>query len=174
MHAINELLQELSSRLPELEWKISELSTAISSHRLPHGLFRFKAELTPEGCIEEIKADIDALSKQKNERSAYYLAERLKQKVNVLVVLCQIEGRKNKPKQKASFGLNMLSTRQQWIQSLENDIQTLTMQQQAMLKTLEQNHVCKDKNASLSVHAELGEVERRLTLAREKLDQVIC
>ncbi|WP_298628110.1 primosomal replication protein PriC [uncultured Legionella sp.] len=173
MNSINELLTELNSRLPELEWKISELSSAISSHNLPRGLFRTGFELTGAGCVKEIKADMLALSQQKNERSAHFLASRIKQKINVLVALCQIDNKKSKAAEPASFGVKMLSTRQQWIQNLETDINTLTQQQQAMVKSLEHLSHSNNVDAVLALRAELGEVERRLTLAKETLNQAI-
>ena len=173
MNYINDLLAELTARLPELEWKISSLSSTISSHRVPRGLFRSGIELTGPACVEEIKAEIHALSQQKNERSAQYLADRIKQKVNVLVALCQIESRKNKPEEKVYFGVKMLSTRQQWIITLEKDISTLEAQQQAMAKALEQLKHSTNTASILSLQRELGEVVRRLTLAREALNQAV-
>lgn len=173
MNYIDELLEELTSRLPELEWKISRLNSYISSKSLPRGLFRTSVELTGLGCVDEIKKDIEALAHQDNERSAYYLATRIKQKVNVLVALCQIEGRKNKGEEKVHFGLTMLNTRQQWIESLEKEINTLQKQQQAMTKALAQMKRSPDTQAVLSVQKELGEIERRLTLATETLNQTI-
>lgn len=173
MDYFSELLVELSSRLPELEWKISKLSHTISRHNLPRGLFNPGVELTSASCIAEVKADIYALSQHQNERSAHYLAERIKQKINVLVTLCQINSRKYKTEEKTSFGLTMLSTRQQWIQNLEKDIETLTVQQQSMNNALSNMKSDINPVVILSLKAELGEVERRLTLAKEKLAQAI-
>lgn len=173
MKYLAELLTELSARLPELEWKISGLSVSLSSHNLPKGLFRHGIELTGSGCIDEIKEDIHKLSQQKTERSAHFLAERIKQKINVLVALCQIDSKKNKPQMKESFGLTMLSTRQQWIQNLEAEINTLARQQQAMTKSLQQMTRGSNPSAILTLRAELGEVERRLTLAQETLNQAV-
>lgn len=173
MNYIDELLAELTSRLPELEWKVSSLNSFISSKSLPRGLFRSSSELTGLACVEEIKDDIQALGHQKNERSAHYLATRIKQKVNVLVALCQIEGRKNKAEEKVHFGITMLSTRQQWIESLEKEISTLEKQQQAMIKAFNQMKRSSDTPAVLSVQKELGEIERRLTLAKETLNQAV-
>jgi len=166
---INELLAELTARLPELEWKISELSTSFSNKSLPIGLFRSNIEPSAAACVAEIKADIKALSQQKNERSAFYLAERIKQKVSVLVVLCQRQNRQKKTEDKVYFGVKMLSTRQQWLQDLEAEINTLSRQQQAMTKTLEQKRRNHHLEAVLHLKAELGEVEKRLTLAQEAL-----
>lgn len=173
MNPLDELLTELSSRLPELEWKVSELNSVISSHNLPKGLFRTGLEFSGSACVKEIKADIQALSQQKNDRSAMFLAERIKQKINVLVALCHISSRKKKPDDRVSFGVKMLSTRQQWIESLEHDINTLTQQQKAMTKSLQHLSQSGKPDAILTLQAELGEVERRLTLAKETLNQAL-
>ncbi len=165
------LLTTLTARLPELEWKVGELGSSFSSHKLPRGLFRTD---TPTGsaCIAEIKKDIQSLSKHEGN-SAAYLAMRIQQKVNVLVALCQIHSRHHKPENKASFGVQMLSTRQQWLHTLETDIWTLEKQQQAMSKTLEQMMRGQNSAAILQLKAELGEIERRLTLAKETLNRAI-
>lgn len=173
MNYISELLTELSSRLPELEWKVGSLSKAISPYNLPKGLFRSKMELTGAGCVAEIKTDIKALANEKNERSAHFLAERIKQKINVIVALCQMDAKRKKPLAKEHFGLSMLSTRQQWIQSMEQDISTLDQQQQAMSKAMQQMKHNGNTSAVLTLQAELGEVERRLTLAREAYNRAV-
>ncbi|KTC87943.1 MULTISPECIES: primosomal replication protein PriC [Legionella] len=161
------LLQELTARLPELEWKISALEESLSNHSLPRGLFRPRLEVTAANCIEEIKADIRALAEQKMASGAYYLAQRIQQKINVLVTLCHLQSNKPKNEKKPSFGLNSISTRQQWLQSLQQDINRLTEQQEAMSKSLQQMQTRGDSQVVLSLKAELGEVEKRLTLAKE-------
>jgi hypothetical protein len=168
-----ELLTKLITRLPELEWKMSGLGSSFSSHSLPRGLFRAAIESNGASCIAEIKADIHALSEQSNERSAVYLAERIQQKINVLVALCQMHSRKNKVEEKVSFGVKMLSTRKQWIGDLEADIHALEAQQHALNNTLE--HMTRSHNSAviLQVKAELGTIERRLTLAKETLNRAI-
>lgn len=173
MDRIKRLLIDLTERLPELEWKISQLTTTISSNRLPRGLFKPELELTGSKCVAQIKADIQALSCQKSEHSANFLAEKIKQKINVLVALCQIESRKNKIGEKTYFGVESLSTRQQWIQSMEQDINILKAQQEAMLRSLDQMHNKAPAQALLSLKNELGEVERRLTLSSEALSRAV-
>lgn len=171
----NHLLAELIGRLPELEWKINRFSGFFSSHHLPKGLFRSPGELNGSTCITEIKADIQALSQQKNERSAVYLAEQIWGKVNVLVALCQLYNRKNKTEEKIFFGMEMLSTRQQWINDLEVNRQGLEDQHNALTKTLQHmlEHINPNPEAILQLKSELGEVERRLTLAKETLTRAI-
>ncbi|TAL65118.1 MAG: hypothetical protein EPN84_02025 [Legionella sp.] len=172
MDYIAEVLEQLTSRLPELEWKISSLNTAFSHRQLPRGLFQPQSEYTGASCVAEIKRDLEALAQQTNPRSANYLATRINQKINVLVTLCQIHSR-NKPEEKAYFGMQMISTRQQWIQNLESDIELLQLQQQAILRALEQLQGTSNQTAILNAQWELGEVEKRLTLAREKLQQAV-
>ncbi|KGP63017.1 coiled-coil protein [Legionella norrlandica] len=173
MSYIEELLAKLITRLPELEWKISGLSSSLSIHNLPKGLFSSGIELTGSACVKEIKDDIQALQKHKDELSAYFLAERIQQKINVLVILCQIDKKNNKPEKKASFDLTMLSTRQQWIKSLEEDIHTLECQHQSMTKAFKQMKSHSHPSTILHLQAELGEVEKRLTIAKETLNRAI-
>jgi hypothetical protein len=168
-----ELLNQLKSRLPELEWKITEIDSFYLNQRLSKGLFRLGAEASGAAFIAEIKADIQSLSLQQNKQSAFYQAQRIQQKINVLVTLCQMHQKKNKKEEKVYFGVSMLSTRQQWIRDLEMKITTLVAQQQAMNRALKQfNHVA-DAHAILQLKADLGEVERRLTLAQETLNRAI-
>lgn len=171
---INDLLADLSARLPELEWKVAGIGAAFTSRNLPRGLFRSLGELTGAACVAEIKSDIFHLATQQNQRSAAYLAQRIKEKINVLVALCQIHAKKTKVNEQVHFGLKMLSTRQQWIQSLEDDINTLSRQQESLNKAFNQmKNNAASAEALLSVRAELGEVERRLTLAQEALNHAI-
>lgn len=165
--SIDALLHELEARLPELDWKISSLGAALSTKSLPRGLFRPRLETSFSICIAEIKEDIQALAAQKIEYSAYYLAQRIRQKINVLVRLCQMQNEKPKSKETVYFGLTMINTRQQWLQTLEKDINLLVEKHEAMTKALEKMNVQGNSLALLSLQAELGEVEKRLTLARE-------
>lgn len=171
MNSLDDLLTELNSRLPELEWKIKSLGTNISIHHLPRGLFKTRSEFCGQQYIDEIKADLKVLSQQNNKRCAHYVAEQIKSKVNVLVTLCQLDQKKPKSHGKEYFGLGMLSTRQQWMQSLEHEIATLVLQQKGMISTLEQMNKIKNTEAILALNSELGALEKRLTLAKETLSK---
>lgn len=166
MNYVHDLLTELSGRLPELEWKLARLNPGLFSKNTPKGLFRCRHDLTGANCINEIKIDIQSLERQDLEEGASYLAGQIKQKINVLVGLCQLEARTAKPVESKSFGIKMLSTRQQWLGSLELDIAKLNKQHQALTKAVEQIKTVNDASL-LNLKAELGEVERQLTLARE-------
>lgn len=165
--SIKKILAELQARLPELEWKMNALGTAYLFNSLPKGLFRSYLEPCAIHYIAEIKENINTLAVQKNELSAHYLAQRIDQKINVLVRLCHIQANKPKVERKPQFGLEMMSTRQQWLQSLEKDIARLTEQQLALTKTLHQLELNGKTEARLALQAELGELEKHLTLAKE-------
>ncbi len=162
-----DLLKQLSERLPELEWKINSFGAALSLNSLPRGLFRQRLEMTAAACVDEIKSDISHLARQKSEYSSFYLAAKIQQKISVLVTLCHLQTNKPKAQAKMKFGLEQISTRQQWLQTLEKDIEQLRCQQQAMIKTLTQKQEKGDTQRVLKLQAELGELEKRLTLAKE-------
>lgn len=164
---IDILLQDLQARLPELEWKLAGLGRKLSARSLPKGLFRPQSEPNAAAYIAEIKADLDTLAKQKSEYSSFYLAQRIKQKINVLATLCQLKANKVNADEKIGFGLKMISTRQQWLQSLENEINLMMQQQESMEQSLIQMQVRGNTDAILGLQAQLGELEKRLTLAKE-------
>lgn len=170
MNYIDDLLTELMSRLPELAWKLGKLNSPISTFNLPQGLFRSHAELGVTAFIDEIKSDIQLLAEQKNDRAAMFLAERIQQKINVLVRVCQLQSKLIHAEEKIHFGIKMLSTRQQWVHALESEIIDLTKQFEAVEKRLKQEKI--NTKTRLLLHAELGEIEKRLTLAKEELKKV--
>lgn len=171
MTMIKESVQMLSARLPELVWKLGSLHSVLNPKLLPRGLFKAQLEMTPQSCIDEIHADLHVLNEHKNERSVRYLAERVSQKINVLVRLCQMQTDKEQPVgQPLACGVQGISTRQQWLCNLEDDITRLATQQVALTTTLNKLQTrLDDPLVILSIQAEVGEVERRLTLARETL-----
>lgn len=167
---LDDVLSRLSARLPELEWKLSLQTPVINPSLLPRGLFRSRIELTPQGCVDEIKADLQAIGKQDNEQIRQYLTERVGQKINVLVRICQNYPDKKKLEQQVNFGVQAINTRQQWLQTMQDNIDTLSRQQQALAMSLvklkaENSNI----QAVLSLEAELGKAGQRLTLAQETM-----
>ena len=83
----------------------------------------------------------------------------------------------NKPlkNHQTRFGVQSISTRQQWLGTLNNDIDRLTKQQQSLITTLNQHqlkHVSDAKNLiAMGLQQELGEIQRKLTLAQENLSR---
>ncbi|MDP3705044.1 MAG: hypothetical protein Q8R24_03940 [Legionellaceae bacterium] len=168
----DKLIKQLEARLPELEWKLGAIGAYISPKLLPKGLFRDRFELTPQICVDEIKSDLRVLKTKDNDQSAHYLASRVNQKINVLVRLCKTQPVKSSQKATTPLNLQAMSTRQRWLQTVQEDISRLERQRDALLlsvSTMESRH---DVQASLTLQIELGEVERRLTMAVEARSKV--
>jgi uncharacterized protein YlxP (DUF503 family) len=171
MTEFSESLDTLVARLPNLAWKLKTLYSFIPAHLLPTGLFNERLEMTPEICIEEINEDLKAMALQQNERSIKYIAERVSRKINVLVQLCQKEP-DHDSKRAFTFTLQSISTRQQWLDSVREEISQLIAQQHALQKSL--TEALKNDPTSpaiIALRAEIGKLEERLTLARETLAQ---
>jgi hypothetical protein len=174
VHYFKELTANLMARLPELEWKINDINPILFARSVPKRLFR-SHELTPTHCINELKLEINSLAKQSNLLSAHYLAEQIRHKINVLVGLCRVDQKNKNVKKVPSFGVNMLSTRQQWLQKLESDVVILTKQHQALTNTLNQMQRHRtDASTVLNLKSELGTLEKRLTLAKEALTKAMA
>ena len=165
-------VQLLSSRLPELEWKLRASHVILNPKLLPRGLFQNRLEMTPQSCIEEIRADLQLLKTQTSERREHYLADKISQKINVLVMLCKPHEHKSK-NTPPTFGIKSLTTRQQWLRSLEEEIERLNHLEKTLVSTLSNHHTHQDSQVRLNLQAELGEVSRCLTLAKETLTRAI-
>ncbi|MCP0913914.1 MULTISPECIES: hypothetical protein [Legionella] len=168
---MNDFIKSLQARLPELEWKLHGV-ISIKPEQLPRGLFR---QTTPQACVREIREDLTHLiTMQKDGKSAQYLAKRIEQKINVLVQICKNNREKKETDAQPPFGFKSFVTRQQWLQALEQEIATLSAQQQALLASLKQLQKKNDAQAVLGLRSELGQLERQLTLAKEKFAQVLA
>lgn len=170
MNEIQTLVEQLSARLPELEWKLKNLQIYIHSKTLSPGLFQNRVDISAQTCMAEVKADLKALTSEADRPGARYLTQRINQKINALVRLCQLhEGKPNPRETRASFGINTISTRQQWLIDVRNEIEALEQQQQALLSQLEQMQQRNQQQTVLTIKTQLGEVEKQLTLAKEAL-----
>lgn len=171
---IEQLSADLLARLPELEWKIATLNHAVFYQGIPKKLFR-SLDISPAQCIDEVKKDIHYLAKQKPSLSAHYLAEQIQKKIDVLVGAYKVQQKNcHNASKSPAFSMSMLSTRHQWLHTLEQDIVLLTQQQHALAKTLAQRkNTHADPAFILSVQAELGKIEQQLTLAQEQFDKAI-
>jgi len=169
----NKLINDLLKRIPELEWQLEKLGNAFLPNSLPDGLFRQPFDAPISSYITELKTEINSLAKHENQLAANYLAARINQKINVLVTMCYRHNQKHPSRQATSFGVDALTTRQQWLQSLEASIQLLINQKEAIINTLELRQKQGDPNVLLGLQRELGEVEKRLTLAEETYSKAI-
>ena len=168
---MDEPIARLAARLPELEWKLGRLGHFLQASALPRGLFRCRFEFSPQACSQELREDLTALQQQSHAPSARFMADRLSQKISVLVRLCQLHGRKDPPQRHSNVSLRSLSTRQQWLQGLNQDLASLQQQRQALLLSLQAAQQTQNSTLLLALQAELGELDRRLTLAEEALQR---
>lgn len=169
---MKDYIKTLSARLPELSWQLGLLNHAeFNAYKFPRGLFKYSIEMTPQSCIDEIVDDLKLLAKHKTYRSTQYLALRVSQKINVLVRLCQMKKTNKSLPLAQPFTVQTISTRQQWLADLAQDIQKLRLQEQAVTKRLAQSKSHNDSTVILNMQAELGEIKRRLTLAEETLSR---
>jgi hypothetical protein len=164
---VNKLLAELLARMPELEWQLDKIGGSFSPKALPPGLFRQPFDAPLQAYTAEIRADIAAVSNTTNQRVERYLALKINQKINVLVKLCSRHNRLAPVHETINYDIHQLSTRQQRLESLECAIQLLIEQKDALTNALQQRENIGDCIAQLSLQSELGELEKRLTLARE-------
>ncbi len=163
-----DLCDQVCARLPELEWRLSQLGTILHAGLLPRGLFTPSLNLDAQHCIADIKHDVVVLAQQKQRQRAYYLADRIHQKIEVLVRFCNLNRNKMPAANRTSvFTLDALSTRQQWLSGMQARVSALT-EQQAALKNAD--HMLRGSTESrLRLDAELGDVTQKLTLAQESL-----
>ncbi len=164
---LDDVLTRLEARLPELEWKLTLRGTMIHPSLLPRGLFLNRIEMTAQTCIDEIKLDLETIKNQKNELSAHFIAERVNKKINVLVRLCRQNNSPGASEKQAVFGVQTLGTRQQWLQNMQKNIDVLAQQHNALQTSLNKLDVGTNPQLILSLQTELGEINRRLTLAKE-------
>lgn len=167
----NEYSHQLLARLPELEWRLSKLNKAVTL-KVAGNIFRNKNNLSNETCIDEIRYDLKRLEMPNNTISAEYLAKSVLDKINFLVRFCKINETDLSKKADREFGIKSISTRQQWLSALEEDIVKLEQQQFSINTRMSQ--VNKDEvDTLLGLQAALGEVSQKLTLLQEKYEQAI-
>ena len=163
-----ELCDQVGARLPELEWRLGQLGTILHAGLLPRGLFTPSLKLDAQHCIADIKNDVSVLSGQKKQQSAYYLADRIHQKIEVLVRFCNLNRNKMPSASHTSvFTLDSLSTRQQWLAGMHSSVLALAEQQSALQNA--DNILRGSTESRLRLDAELGDITQKLTLAREAL-----
>jgi hypothetical protein len=172
---MNEYIKALSARLPELSWRLGLLNYAeFNSHKLPRGLFKKNLEMTPQSCIDEILDDLKLLETHRSQRSDQYLAKRVSEKINVLVQLCQMSKNSERVSPPFSFTVDSITTRQQWLARLTKEMAELRLQEEALMNRLAHLEKRDNPTVILNVQAELGEINRRLTVAQETLSRAMA
>lgn len=167
MHELEETLAQLAARLPELEWKISHSGIVIDEEAVPQGLFRLTQELNARACIQEIKVDLQQLKKKSQSKILEFLAKRIRQKIDFLVHVYHIQALGKRGPEEKTQAMDAITTRQQWLTNLNQEITALNEQREALSLRLSKLKKRGDSQSILSLQAEIGQLERQLTLARE-------
>jgi len=158
-----ELLQQLTSRLRELEWKLSRLGERIAFKRLPRGLFYCAGKsFRSSDFIKEIKEDLNHLSQETNLKSSHFLADKIERKISVLVALYHEHKRSDNKKKSEWSPINALTSRQQWLEQMQRDQDVLISQKNAYIQRMEhlQNN---NQEEALSIKHEIGLIVQKLT-----------
>jgi hypothetical protein len=165
------LIKQIEDRLPELAWKTSLLPHRMNLSTLPKSLFSLSVENHPSDCVHEIKRDLRRLHGLANHSQEYrYLAKRVQQKIEVLVRLCQIQLQKQSKKTVSAQLMMRLCHRKQWIVEIEKDIEELK-EQYTHLQS--QWKACNDTQIKLTMQADLGMLEKKITLLQEKIQRTV-
>lgn len=165
---------QLRTRITELEWQLSKYASQFSAQSLPKGLFRQDISAQAQAYASEIKDDLLVLESgyQRKAFETTGLALKIQQKIMVLVNLCKQYHRAGLTDEvKPSYHLDKISTRQAWLQSLESEITVLRQQRDALKNQLQEKERGDDLGLQLSLRTELGDLEKRLTLAEETFGQ---
>lgn len=159
-------IDELNQRLPELLWQMKSIKRIIPRSHLPAGLFK-NTSSEPEAYIEDIQADIERIRVQTAPKVIHYMVEQVARKIDVLVNCCKKKPSPHSKSSKSRLSVQAISTRQQWLQDIEKEVFSLQQQEQALRKQL---NTCARSDAKiLSLQAELGDIQRQLTLSNEAL-----
>lgn len=162
-------IEVLVQRLAELSWKLQHVGAVISLKSIPAGVFRCSTLTSPQAYIDEIKEDLMLFRHGEHNGRAYYLAKKIQQKITILVRLCHLHRTANTIKKTTPFGLEAMSTRQQWLQHMQAKIEAKKEQQLALKKCLTRLAPEKDAAAILDIQAALGELERQLITEEETI-----
>lgn len=162
------VVQRLYERLPELEWKLNQLDLNELANQLPKGLFQCKP-VTLHACIAEIKVNLHALEQQDTPNAIRYLCMQIEKKINVLVRVCQQSADKATHNGSGVNSVEVLWTRQQQLQALQAEVDSLTKQHEALALSVANAKNHHNPQVFLQLEKELGQATRCLTLAQEKL-----
>jgi len=164
-------LRKVVERLPELEWKLGALGRKLNVNALPRGLFHKVTNGCAKGFVDNIKTDIDEMQLELSGRRGRYLASRIEQKISVLVQLCQLHSKKTKTTDYVGASIQSLKTRQSWLQGLDDEMSKLSKQRQALVQRLHHINAEKNTELALTIHADIGKLEQRLSMAKEQFDK---
>ena len=173
MTLIEDLSEVLAARLPELEWKLGGVDETLSSKLLPPGLFSSQINMSTQKCVAEVRSSLLALKDERSEQSMQYLAKRINRQLNVLVRICKLHAKELPQHVSSAFDMQAMSTRRQCLSKLENKIESLKVQREALRVRLKQERGLRCCPKFIVVlQAEIGMLERKLSLTQEHLERL--
>ncbi|MCC5791183.1 MAG: primosomal replication protein [Legionellaceae bacterium] len=167
MH-VQELTEKLLQRLPELEWKFSQLPYALTLWHLPPGLFQTAAGKGYEYYLAEIKHDIELLQKDRLPASQWYLAKKIEQKIHIMIRLWVLQQKKPPQPERQVPVLQRLAKRQEWLQELEQSIQQLQQQLRSLEQQVEQLTPQHSPEWRLQLEHDIGKARQQLQVQQEQ------
>ncbi len=169
MSSVIEIVETLTNRLPELEYRLDEVGK-IHSVKLPKGLFRasqFAEAISSLTFIHELRSDLlhlKSLLEQASEQRSpvvLYLAKQVNLKMQVLLQLCHQHRQKKINTTHTRVEMKQLATRQQWLESVRQEHKRLLLQQSALQRALSQNQ--ENSHAARTLQHALDDVETHLS-----------
>ena len=158
-------LSELLARLPELQWKLSQLTTS-----LPKGTFRCQKEGHRQDFVNEIQSDLQVLSSNLDGLTGAFIAGQIQKKIDILVATCRLSVKPAKTVNALESSiLSQIATRNQRLQHLEKELSVLNLQLKALESRLSATI---NPLMLLNLQGEKGAIERQLTLIQEAYQKV--
>lgn len=165
---LEDLTARLKARLPELAWYVNKIDP-IALKRLPKGIFQEQDELSFDACFQEIEAHIERLVSVTNERSQYFLAQKIDEKINILVSFCHYFSKED-VSAKAMFQVKELKRYHDWMGDVRMKTNQLLSQKEALLRQLDLINEA-DSLKKLELLKQIGLIEVALTKSNEWLLQ---
>ena len=162
MNPIDDSVIQLETRLPELAWKLNKLRHVALAQLLPQGLFRDMSAPTPHTLLDDVKNDLASFKQQVNPLCKQHIAQKIHQKIAVLVYLCQRYSSDDiSTAKKTTWHLQEMSTRQQLFDTLYRELEELKLQKHAL-----QNSMAAQRSANKT--PEIATCNQQLRLKQEK------
>lgn len=164
MQTLEDLIQELEQRLPELAWRLQKINMAFLYKSLPQGLFTISSDASFSDYIQDITFELSRLQQASSPAIQQFLGDKIKRKVNVLVNIC-VQPQNKAATVETKLNIKRFRTRHQWLQDAEKEIVQLKQQYTALLNTANRDYL--NTAAQLNIQQELGELQKKITLAEE-------
>lgn len=156
-----EEIKQLTERLQVLEWMFYQWQDKIFPRQVPVGLFRVPSgPQKPIMYFLDIQKDLSRMQSSKEMAVMTYLAQQIRQKINVLVYLFQTQP--NKQRLDRNITPSAFLTRKQWLNELVQKQIYLQKQQQSLEKLYEQALLAKNKENAAQIKSSLDEIEQHL------------